>query len=263
MRSRPSSALVVPLLALTGGPRAAARGGRALAVGVVVTALALTGCSSDDAPDDAPEATTTTTAATTTPDPTPTPSATEPAAPAVDALSDEDLTALFTRIQFPPGRYAGTTEMVQSVYPGLTVSDPACLAPFGLGWETQAGDAAVVYGTSNDRSMTAVVVSAADPQVAQGLLTGADDALGTCADTASIAMGGTPVQVRLERTEPELTGTDETLGWTATGDLGGAPFTLVGITARVGGSVVALVGWDPATSADYVPQATQMFVDGL
>ncbi len=246
---------------LTRRPHAASRSGRALAAGVVVTALALAlaGCSSDDAPDATPGAT----ATATTTDPAPTPSATESGAPAADALSDEDLAALFTRIQFPPGQYGSTTEMVQSVYPGLTVSEPGCLAPFGLGWETQAGDAAVGYGTSNDRSMTAVVVSAADPQVAQGLLTGAEDALGSCADTASIAMAGTPVQVRLERTEPALTGTDEALGWTATGDLGGAPFTLVGITARVGGSVVALVGWDPATSADYVPRATQMFVDGL
>ena len=35
------------------------------------------------------------------------------------------------------------------------------------------------------------------------------------------------------------------------------------MTARVGGNVIALVGWDPATNESYVPAATQMFVDKL
>lgn len=78
-----------------------------------------------------------------------------------------------------------------------------------------------------------------------------------------LCLSSTPVQVHLERTERQLTGADQALGWTATGDVEGAPFALVGITARVGGSVIALVGWDPTTNATYVPAATQMFVDGF
>ena len=35
------------------------------------------------------------------------------------------------------------------------------------------------------------------------------------------------------------------------------------ITAVRGGTALALVGWDPATSEDYVPAATQMFIDGF
>jgi hypothetical protein len=38
---------------------------------------------------------------------------------------------------------------------------------------------------------------------------------------------------------------------------------VVGVTARVGGSVIALVGWDPTTDATCVPAATQMFVDAF
>ena len=78
---------------LTRRPHAASRSGRALAAGVVVTALALAlaGCSSDDAPDATPGAT----ATTTTTDPAPTPSAPESGAPAADALSDGRIAVAF------------------------------------------------------------------------------------------------------------------------------------------------------------------------
>jgi hypothetical protein len=64
-------------------------------------------------------------------------------------------------------------------------------------------------------------------------------------------------------TDVALTGTDEAIGWDVTGTVGGQSFTLVGITARVGGNVLALVGWDPATNTANVPLAAQMFVDEL
>jgi hypothetical protein len=192
----------------------------------------------------------------------------EPAATteAVPQLSEDELAAVLTGIQFVPDQYESTQEMLDSIYPGLTATDTSCLAPFGLGWDENEtlDDSEVEYGTSNDRSMTSVVASTGDADVASSLVADAEDALERCADGSDLfAMQGEPVQTTVEQTEPALTGTDDAVGWTVTGDVGGSPFTLVGITARVGGNVVALVGWDPATNESYVPQATQMFVNEL
>ena len=155
-------------------------------------------------------------------------------------------------------------QLLDSVYPGLTASDPSCLSPFGVGWDGAAPDGALEFGTSNDRSMTTVVASTGDDDAASALVAEASDALTRCADgTALFTMQGQPVQTTVETTEPTLTGTDESLGWRVTGTVGGGSFTLVGLTARVGGDAVAVVGWDPSSNATNVPLETQMFVDAL
>ncbi|QHC60266.1 hypothetical protein [Rathayibacter sp. VKM Ac-2760] len=190
----------------------------------------------------------------------------EPTAEALPKHTDAELATIFDGIQFVSGEFSTTDGMLGSVYPGLTASDASCLAPFGVGWDSDEtlADAGLAYGTSADRSMTAVVTSTGDADTASALVASAEDALERCADGSELfALQGTPVQTTVEQTEPVLTGTDEAVGWTVTGDVGGAPFTLVGITTRVGGDVVALVGWDPSTNTTYVPQATQLFVDAL
>ncbi len=196
---------------------------------------------------------------TTTPEQSPPPEA-------VAQATQPELDALFTSIQFVPGEYATTGELLDSIYPGLTTDDVTCLAPFGAGWEQGAdsADAPVAFGTSNDRSMTAVLVSTGDEATAGDLLAQATEALDRCAESENLfALMGTPVSTQLSQADPQVDGTDETVGWRVTGDVGGAPFSLVGTTVRVGGDVLALVGWDPATNEDYVPLATQAFVDGL
>lgn len=229
-------------------------------VGVIVAAIglvALAGCTPTDAPESG---------ASTSASPAPETSAATPTAEAETgsaALSDADLEALFTGIQFQPGQYDTTAAMLESIYPGLTVSDASCLAPFGAGWES-AGAGAVEFGTSNDRSMTAVVAATADDAAATDLVTQADDAIARCADGQELfAMQGTPVTTSVEPFDLSLSGADESRGWRVTGDVGGTPFALVGATVRVGQNAIALVGWDPATNADYVPQATQLFIDRL
>ena len=217
-----------------------------------VLALALAGCAGGET-SATPDA-----AASATPDAS--------AASEADHLSAEELTALFDTLQFPPGEYDTSAELLSSIYPGLTVSDPSCLAPFGAGWESAVADddTAAEMATSNDRSMTAVVVSSADPDQAATLFADAEDALATCADgSQSFELSGVPVDLQLETTPTTVTGTDEAVTWRATGEVAGSPFRLVGITAVSGGTAIALVGWDPATSADYVPAATQMFIDGF
>lgn len=213
--------------------------------------IALVGCSTPE---------TETTVATTTP--TPDVSATSEA-PTI--LTDAELTTIFTGVQFVPGEYASTGELIDSIYPGLTASDPSCLTPFGVGWDADPAlsAASLEFGTSNDRSMTTVVSSTGDVDVASGLLTEANDALVRCAGASIFTMQGQPVQTTVEQFTPTITGTDETLGWRVNGDVGGMAFTLVGLTARVGGNVVALVGWDPSTNEKNVPLATQMIVDEL
>lgn len=234
------------------------RSARSTLAGLALTgvlALALAGCSGEGtsaSPD---------TAAPATPD---APATSEAAT--VEHLSSEELTALFDKLQFPPGEYATSAELLSSIYPGLTVSDPSCLAPFGAGWESAAtaDDAAAEMATSNDRSMTAVVVSSADPEQARTLFADAEEALATCADgSQSFELSGFPIDLQLETIPTTVTDTDESVSWRATGEVAGAPFTLVGITAVHEGTAIALVGWDPATSADYVPAATQMFIDGF
>lgn len=229
-----------------------------LRAGLVVAALglaALTGCapSAEQGGESPSAAATATTAPSTT--------ATAPAA-ASGALDRDELAGLFSGIQFRPAEYDSIAAMLESIYPGLTVSDAACLAPFGGGWES-AGDA-VEWGTSNDRSMTAVVASAADDAAAKALVAQAEEAIARCANGRELfAMQGVPVTTAVEPFDVAVTGADDVQGWRVTGDVGGSPFTLVGATVRTGQNVLALVGWDPETSADYVPQATQLFVDRI
>lgn len=249
---------MMPLVTKTPAPskRAIAR----THVGVIVAAIglvALAGCTPADAPESG--ASTSASAAPETSAPTPTAETETGSA----ALTDADLEALFTGIQFLPGQYDTTAAMLESIYPGLTVSDASCLAPFGAGWES-AGAGAVEFGTSNDRSMTAVVAATDDDAAAADLVAQAEDAIARCADGQELfAMQGTPVTTTVEPFDLALTGADESRGWRVTGDVGGSPFTLVGATVRVGQNAIALVGWDPATNTDYVPQATQLFIDRL
>ena len=229
-------------------------------VGVLL--LGLTGCSGGDTAEPAG-----TSAATATPAPSASASVAPTATPeAVAQLSDAELAGIFTDLQFIPDQFATTGELIGSIYPGLSTSDPTCLTPFGLGWDEDAdlADATVEFGTSNDRSMTAVVSSVGAADVATGLVADSADTLERCGDgTGLFKMQGMEVQTSVEQFETDLTGTDEALGWRVTGDVGGSPFALVGITARVGGNVVALVGWDPAIAESYVPLAGQMLVDAL
>jgi hypothetical protein len=232
------------------------------AAGLLV--LGLVGCAGDsgDSGDSAP----TPTAATLAPE-TATPTATaEPTAETSPTLTDADLAGVFTNLQFVPDQYADTTELLDSVYPGLTTSDVTCLTPFGVGWDSDAAlaDASLEYGTSKDRSMTAVISSTGSADVASGLVADSVDALERCATgTDLFQMQGMAVQTEVEQIDAGLTGTDEAVAFRVSGDVGGTPFTLNGMTVRVGGNVLALVGWDPATSETYVPMATQMFVDKL
>lgn len=242
---------------LTSTPAARIRTG---ALAAVLGLAALTGCSaaSENAGD---EARASASAAPTTA--APTPSASDATAGADATLSTADLEALFTGIEFRPGEYDTTAAMLESIYPGLTVADAACLAPFGAGWESGSGGA-VEFGTSNDRSMTAVVASTPSADDAAELVSQAEDAIARCADGQELfAMQGTPVTTTVEPFELALTAGDEARGWRVTGDVGGSPFSLVGATVRVGQNALALVGWDPQTNTDYVPMATQMFVDRI
>lgn len=229
--------------------------------GALVAALglaALTGCSaaSENSTDEMSSSSAPTTAA-------PTPSASDATANADVPLSASDLEALFIGIEFRPGEYDSTAAMLESIYPGLTVSDAACLAPFGAGWES-GSSGAVEFGTSNDRSMTAVVASTPSADDAASLLSEAEDAIARCADGQELfAMQGTPVTTTVEPFDLALSSGDESRGWRVTGDVGGAPFSLVGATVRVGQNTLALVGWDPQTNTEYVPMATQMFVDRI
>ncbi|GMA28072.1 hypothetical protein [Arenivirga flava] len=189
-----------------------------------------------------------------------------PTPEAVAQATQAELDAVFVSIRFVPGEYGTTGELLDSIYPGLMTDDVTCLAPFGAGWEQGAenADAPVAFGTSDDRSMTAVLVSTGDESTAGDLLAQATEALDRCAESENLfTLMGMPVSTQLSSADPEVSGTDETVGWRVTGDVGGAPFTLVGTTVRVGGDVLALVGWDPATNEANVPLATQAFVDGL
>ncbi|KQW05743.1 hypothetical protein ASC66_12330 [Leifsonia sp. Root4] len=216
--------------------------------------LALAGCASGGAEQ---------TAAESTPTATSTPESVSTAAPSTQ-LTDEELAAVFTELQFVPAQYADAGELLDSIYPGLVASDLSCLTPFGVGWDAAQPDAAQEFGASNDRSMTAVVSSVGDDELASELISESADALSRCAQGSDLfTMQGQPVQTQVETFDAELTGADETVAFRVTGDVGGSAFTLVGMTARVGGNVVALVGWDPATNEAYVPAATQMFVDAL
>ena len=214
--------------------------------------LALAGCASGGAEQ-----------ATVAPTPTSTPESSN-TAEASAQLTDEELAGVFAGLQFVPAQYADAGELLGSIYPGLVASDLSCLTPFGVGWDAAQPDASQAFGASNDRTMTAVVSSVGDDELASELVTESADALTRCAQGSDLfTMQGQPVQTQVETFDAELTGAAESVAFRVTGDVGGSAFTLVGMTARVGGNVVALVGWDPATNETYVPVASQMFVDAL
>jgi hypothetical protein len=193
------------------------------------------------------------------------PSATATAA-AAPQLTDADLAGIFTDLGFVPDEFGDTGAMIDSIYPGLVTSDATCLTPFGVGWEADPAlaEAGSEFGTSGNRSMTAVISSTGDADLAAGLVADSVDALERCATGSSLfTMQGMAVETQVEQIEAGITGTDEAVSFRVTGDVGGSPFSLVGMTARVGGNVLALVGWDPETSEQYVPQASQLFVDTL
>jgi hypothetical protein len=235
---------------------------RSIGVGAAaILLLALTGCSG--AGDD--------TAASPSAAPTLTPEVAETAEPTATAtaapqLADADLAVIFTELGFVPDEYDDTSAMIDSIYPGLVTSDATCLTPFGVGWESDAAlaEAGSEFGTSGNRSMTAVISSTGDADVAAGLVADSVDALERCATGSSLfTMQGMAVETQVEQIETGITGTDEAVAFRVTGDVGGSPFSLVGMTARVGGNVLALVGWDPESSEQFVPQASQMFIDRL
>jgi hypothetical protein len=216
--------------------------------------LALAGCASGGG-DEAAVAPT----RTSTPESSPTAIATPS-----PQLTDAELAGVFTKLQFMPEQYASVGELLDSIYPGLVASDASCLTPFGVGWDTAVPEAPLEFGASNDRSMTAVVGSLGDDELASEVVSESADAIARCAQGSDLfTMQGQAVQTQVETFEAELTGADESLAFRVTGDVGGSAFALVGMTARVGGNVVALVGWDPSTNETYVPIASQMFVDAL
>lgn len=134
-----------------------------------------------------------------------------------------------------PDQYADTGEMIDSIYPGLATSDVTCLTPFGAGWDADPtlADVSLQFGTSNDRSMTAVVSSTGDADAASALVADSVDALERCATGADLfEMQGMAVETQVEQIDAGLTGTDEAVAFRVTGDVGGSPFTLVGTTAR-------------------------------
>jgi hypothetical protein len=181
-------------------------------------------------------------------------------------VAREQLAGIFLDVQFIPAQYADTAGLLDSIYPGLTTSDPSCLSPFGVGWDADAtlSDAAIEFGTSGDRTMTAVVASTGDATVATDLVAASKAALTQCAEgTGLFTIQGMEVQMTVEQGDVAVTGADEGVSWTVTGTVGGQSFTLTGSTARVGGNVVAIVGWDRDSNAVAVPLATQLFIDEL
>lgn len=228
-------------------------------IAVAALAAVLVGCTSAPSEDEVSTSPASTPSETATASPTPTPSAQE--SPQLDR---DQLAAIFTSVQFRPGAYGTTSELIDSIYPGLSSSDPTCLAPFGADWETLAEGATLEFGASNDRTLTAVAASTADATDAAEVLAEVSSTIDACAASgATFTVQGSPVQVQVERVEPSIGAADDSLGWRATGALGGSSFSIVGSAALVDSTVVAVVGWSAPSNETNTPLATQYLVDGL
>ncbi|MGB4135206.1 MAG: hypothetical protein WA971_01495, partial [Microbacterium sp.] len=158
--------------------------------------------------------------------------------------------------------YDTTQAMFESVYPMVTVG-AACKALFGVGFETAPvlEGGTTEFGTSNDRSLTAVVASAADETAATSLYTMLEAAVAECVKDPKVTFQGDPVEATVEQTASNATGVDAADGVRLTATISGVTTHVVGEFARTGNDVIAVVGWDPATNDANVPTATQMFVD--
>lgn len=235
-----------------------------------VLVLGLAGCGDGDDPEPGETAPPTTAPPSTAPPSTapPTTTSTEPdptPSGSPEQLSRAELADIFTGIQFVPGEYESAADLVDSVYPGLEARYDSCLLPFGIGWEKQSGlaDAPTEFGPSNDRSMTAVVTSAGDDEAAAGLTRAIVKSVTHCGTNEQYTLNGAPVKMSIEEIDTGLSGTSEDTGWQAEASIAGQEITLIGMTARVDGNVLAIIGWDPQSNTTNVPQAAQMFVDEL
>ncbi len=232
-----------------------------LAIGAVAL-LALAGCSADEptsssTPVDTGQPTVTEETPSSTPVPTPS---------TAGALTEDEISTVMSSIDFEPDAFASTEEMFASVYPGVSASDAGCLLPFGVGWaeDAQLSSATTQWGPSTDRSMTAVVASAADENAAEDIADRIEDSVENCLESgATFELQGVAVDLDVDDFDLDINGADDDEGWKATGTLAGTNFTLIGSVARVGTNVVTIVGWDPQSNESFVPQATQMFVDAL
>lgn len=231
-----------------------------LVVPAVAALVALTACTNQATPSPSPS--------TEAPDAS-TPSAT--ATPTASAstgtpLSSDELSTLLESVDFAPTTFETQDEMFSSIYPGVSASDAACLLPFGVGWEAdpELAAAQTAFGPSIDRSMTAVLASSASVDDAEDIADRLESAVEDCLESgATFSVQGVPIDFTADDFDLELNGDDDSEAWRATGTVAGTSLTLVGSVARKGTTVIAIVGWDPDTNEEYVPQATQLILDRL
>lgn len=222
--------------------------------------LAVAGCAS---PEEAP-APAETTIAPETSAPSPSPIETHKTT-AGDAHTAAELAAVLDSSGFDSDAYPTTQAMLDGIYAGTTAKDD-CLKPFGIGWEDDPAlaDAAQAFGPSIDKSMTVTIASTGDPDAAADLVASLSETVATCgAMPDAYTFSGMSVALTVEEYDAGVTGADEAAGWKAAATIAGHELTMLGTVTRVGGDVIALVGWNPATNTEYVPMATQALVDAL
>ena len=209
---------------------------------------------------DAPVETTEPAPATTAAEPateTAAPTETEAPAEAGPTLSDDELAEVFTSIQFIPDQYDTPADMFASVYPGVTTTSP-CLNVLGVG-DLALDGATTEFGTSNDRTLTAVITSASSKEAADGHMATLSDLADQCIADPQITFNGAPLPVEFVREDDPVSGADDSFTIQMSGDVSGAPVAVLGSVAQYGQDIVLVAGWDPASQAANVPMATDFF----
>jgi hypothetical protein len=185
---------------------------------------------------------------------------------AVPQLLASEMAIMFDTIGFQPDVFSDSVTLLDSVSPGLTTSDASCFKSFGVGLETDPtlSESVVEFATDRDSTMTAVVVSTGDVAGASKLMASTVETTDRCADGSGFfELQGTPVETTVDQRDITLVGVDEASLWFVEGTVGGTDFKLMGATARVGGDVLTLVGWNPVTHDAFLARATQSFVTAL
>ncbi|WP_162785787.1 hypothetical protein [Microbacterium sorbitolivorans] len=147
----------------------------------------------------------------------------------------------------------------------MTLSS-ACLALLGVDFESSAEvqEGTLQFGTSVDRTLTAVVASLPDADKASYVRGMLDPyAFEVCTDDPALTYDGEPVDAQVTVGESDVTGADEADSVRLDATIDDSAVSVIGQVAQVDNNLILVVGWDPSTNERNSPLATQMFIDAI
>lgn len=170
-------------------------------------------------------------------------------------VSTDTIREIFVSSDFVPDAFSSPEEMVESIYPDVSVS-PDCFAVLGVG--AIDPEANVVFGPSIDRSLTVQISSFTAPAV--DYYATMSDHADACIADPQLVFAGNSVDATVER---EDLYDDKSFVLTLTASISGSEVSVIARVEKLEENVVSVVGWDPYTNEANVPRATGMLIEKM